>query len=487
VIERILVANRGEIARRIIRTARRMGIETVLAAHEVDVGSKAAEEADALVPLQADSAVAAYLDGAQMVRVALDRRCDAVHPGYGFLSENASFAQQVTRAGLTWIGPQAELIDLMGDKIRARAFASRCDVPLVPSASGENDAEIVRAAEDIGYPVLVKAAAGGGGKGMKIARGPGELLAVIAIARSEARRYFGDDRVYVEKLISQPRHIEVQVLGDSHGNVVHLGERECSIQRRFQKIIEEAPAPSFDDHLRARICEAAVAIARESGYVNAGTVEFVVGNDGGFHFLEMNTRLQVEHPVTELVTGLDLVEWQIRVARGERLAFTQQDIPARGHAIECRVYAEDAACGFVPSIGRIERYVEPSGEGIRVDAGVQEGDEVTSFFDPMLAKLVVWAGSRQGAIELAERALRDYCFIGPKTNIGFLRAILDHPVFARGEVDTGFIDLHGAALDAVVAEKTELDPQVAAVLAALSIPEARLPRNPLAHLGAWRN
>jgi propionyl-CoA carboxylase alpha chain/3-methylcrotonyl-CoA carboxylase alpha subunit/acetyl-CoA/propionyl-CoA carboxylase biotin carboxyl carrier protein len=464
-----------------------MGIETVLAVHQLDVGSRAARDADVIAPIEADSAVAAYLDGAQIVQVAVDQRCDAIHPGYGFLSENARFADQVMRAGLIWIGPRAEVIDLMGDKIRARDFARQCGLPLVPSADGETDAEIKRAAGEIGYPVLVKAAAGGGGKGMKIARDPGELLAAVARARAEAGRYFGDDRVYVEKCIAQPRHIEVQVLGDAHGGIVHLGERECSIQRRFQKIIEEAPAPSLNDDLRARICKAGLVLAQEAGYANAGTVEFVVGGDGQFHFLEMNTRLQVEHPVTELVTGLDLVEWQIRIARGERLAFSQQDVTVRGHAIECRIYAEDAASEFLPSVGRIERYVEPPGDLVRLDSGVQEGDEITSFFDPMLAKLSAWGRDRQGAIELAERGLRGYCLIGPETNIGFLRAILDHPAFRRGEVDTGFIDHYRSSLDATAAHQTELDPNVAAILAALSLPEAQLSRSPLARLGAWRN
>lgn len=371
-MKHILVANRGEIALRVIRTAHRLGIKTTLAAHAVDLKSVASQAADRTAQIFGDPPVSAYLDIGQLIKVALDCGCDAVHPGYGFLSENATFAAQVEAAGLCWVGPSPDVIDLMGDKIRAREFAHRCGLPLVPFALDSGHQEFRDTVLALGFPVLVKAAAGGGGKGIKIVRQEIDLDRAIAQARSEALRYFGDERIYAERFVERPRHIEVQILADQFGKVIHLGERECSIQRRFQKIIEETPSVAIDADLRSQICGAAVALAKASQYRNAGTVEFILGPDREFYFLEVNTRLQVEHPVTELVTGLDLVEWQLRIASGEALPFEQFDVASNGHAIECRINAEDTRSGFVPSSGVLARYIEPVGEGIRVDSGVRE-------------------------------------------------------------------------------------------------------------------
>jgi acetyl/propionyl-CoA carboxylase alpha subunit len=485
----LLIANRGEIALRIIRTAKRLGLRTVVVAHEADHGSPATKAADIVVPIHGKTGVAAYLDGAQIIEAARQAGAGAIHPGYGFLSENAAFARAVTEAGIGFVGPTPEAIDLMGDKVRARAFVAKNDFPVAPSAIEDDEpATFIERARALGAPLLVKPSAGGGGKGMRIVRNMALLEQEIAQARSEGERYFGDGRLYVERFVEQPRHIEVQVMGDAHGTVVHLGERECSVQRRFQKIVEETPSPALTADERRRICEAAAGIARAAGYRNAGTVEFIYGR-GEFYFLEMNTRLQVEHPVTEMVTGIDLVETQLRVAAGEKLAFAQDDIRADGHSIELRVYAESAARGFTPTTGPILKLRRPTGDGVRVDLGIAEGQRVTTNFDPMLAKLIVHAPDRAGAIGRAREALADFALLGCETNIGFLDRLIADPAFAAGEVHTGWLDANPA-----LAADPEITPDVRRTLAALAALATRAVRDgadavpPLhAAIGGWRN
>ena len=426
--ERVLVTNRGEIAVRIMRTLAALGIESVAVHGPPDARALHVRSADRAV------AVASYLDPAAIVAAALATGAQAVHPGYGFLSENPAFAQAVVDAGLTWIGPPPEAIALMGDKARAKEAAQAAGVPTVP------------AGDDGGYPVVVKAVAGGGGKGMRVVRAPEELEEATAAARREAQAAFGDDRVMIERYLERPRHIEVQVIADAHGNVLHLGERECSLQRRHQKVVEEAPSPVVDAELRARMGAAACDLARAAGYVNAGTVEYIATQDGEFFFLEMNARLQVEHPVTELVTGVDLVELQLRVAAGEPLPLTQDDIVLRGHAVEARVYAEDAAAGFLPSTGRVVAYREPAGAGVRVDSGIAQGSEVTSDYDPMLAKVIAHGPDRATALARLERALAHTLVAGPTTNTPYLRALIGRPEVRAGEIDTGLIERLGDAI-----------------------------------------
>jgi acetyl/propionyl-CoA carboxylase alpha subunit len=485
----LLIANRGEIALRIIRTAKRMGLRTVLVAHEADRGAPAHAAADVVVPIEGRTGVAAYLDGAQIIEAARATGAGAIHPGYGFLSENAGFARAVTAAGIAFVGPTPEAIDLMGDKVRARAFVARHGFPVAPSAIEDDDpASFLARARALGPPLLVKPSAGGGGKGMRIVRDLALLEQEVAQARSEGQRYFGDGRLYVERFVDEPRHIEVQVMGDAHGTVVHLGERECSVQRRFQKIVEETPSPALSDAERSRICETAAGIARAAGYRNAGTVEFIYGG-GAFYFLEMNTRLQVEHPVTEMVTGIDLVEVQIRVAAGEPLAFGQDDIRADGHAIELRIYAESAARGFTPTTGPVLALRLPCGEGIRVDAGIAEGQQVTTAFDPMLAKLIVHAPDRSAAISRAREALARFALIGCETNVGFLDRLMADPAFAAGAVHTGWLDAHPGLTD-----EPPPGPALRLKLAAIAALVTRAVRDeadaiPALHaaLGGWRN
>jgi acetyl-CoA/propionyl-CoA carboxylase biotin carboxyl carrier protein len=485
----LLVANRGEIALRIVRTAKRLGLRTVVVAHEADRGSPATLAADAVVLIHGRTGVAAYLDGAQIIEAARKTGAGAIHPGYGFLSENAAFARAVAEAGIAFVGPTPEAIDLMGDKVRARAFVARHGFPVAPSAIEDDDpATFVARARALGAPLLVKPSAGGGGKGMRIVRDMALVEQEIVQARSEGERYFGDGRLYVERFVEQPRHIEVQVMGDAHGTVVHLGERECSVQRRFQKIVEETPSPALTADERARICEAAAGIARAAGYRNAGTVEFIYGR-GEFYFLEMNTRLQVEHPVTEMVTGIDLVETQLRVAAGERLRFSQVDIRSSGHSIELRVYAESAARGFTPTTGSVLALRLPRGEGVRVDVGIAEGQRVTTAFDPMLAKLIVHAPDRDAAIARARKALGDFALLGCETNLGFLDRLVADPAFAAGEVHTGWLD----ANPALVADP-EITPDLRRQLAAIGALATRAIRDaadavpPLhAAIGGWRN
>ena len=487
-IRKLFIANRAEIALRIVRTARRLDIATVVPWHHQDPFGPARLEADETVEVFGDPPVAAWLDIPGIVRAALESGCDAIHPGYGFLSENAGFARAVTQAGLTFVGPPAAVIELMGDKISARRFALAHDVPVAASADeAEDPSTFAERARAVGFPLLIKGAAGGGGKGMQIVRREQGLAEAIALARAESQRYFGDGRLFAERFVERPRHIEVQVFGDTRGQVIHLGERECSIQRRFQKLIEESPAPSLHSGLRDRICRAAVRLAAAAGYVNAGTVECLVSPSGEFFFLEMNTRLQVEHPVTEMVTGLDLVELQLRVAQGEPLPIGQGEVRCGGHAIECRILAEDADAGFVPDTGKLLLLRTPAGPGVRFDCGVSEGAPVTAAFDSMLAKLVVHGADRSLAVSRMCSALAETVMLGVTINNGFLARILRHPAFARGETDTGFLERHKRELAPAAPSAGER--QAVLAVAASANPDlapTRVPE-PYASMGAWRN
>ncbi|MGK5499560.1 biotin carboxylase N-terminal domain-containing protein [Streptomyces sp. URMC 125] len=451
----VLVANRGEIAVRVIRTLRRLGVRSVAVFSDADAGARHVREADTAVRIGPAPATESYLSAERLLDAARRTGAQAVHPGYGFLAENAAFARAVEEAGLVFVGPPAGAIELMGDKIRAKETVRAAGVPVVPGSSGSSltDAELAAAALEIGMPVLLKPSAGGGGKGMRLVRDEAALADEIAAARREARGAFGDDTLLVERWIDGPRHIEIQVLADGHGTVVHLGERECSLQRRHQKIIEEAPSPLLDEATRAAMGEAAVRAARSCGYRGAGTVEFIVpgGDPGSYCFMEMNTRLQVEHPVTELITGLDLVEWQLRVAAGEPLAFGQEDVSLRGHAVEARICAESArATGgrvdFLPSAGTVHLLSEPSGEGVRVDSGLAEGTEVGTDYDPMLAKVIAYGPDRPSALRRLRGALAGTTVLGVETNTAFLRALLEHPAVLSGDLDTGLVDRDAASL-----------------------------------------
>lgn len=438
---KVLIANRGEIACRVIRTCRRLGVRTVAVFSDADADALHVRLADEAHRLGPPPAVESYLLAERIVEACRATGAEAVHPGYGFLSERASFARALEEAGVAFVGPPAAAIEAMGDKIESKRLARAAGVSTVPGtldAVGD-PAEALKVAREVGYPVMVKASAGGGGKGMRIAHDDAGLLEGLERARSEARSSFGDDRVFIEKYVVEPRHIEIQVLGDRHGNLVHLGERECSIQRRHQKVVEEAPSPLLDEATRRAMGEQAVALARAVGYHSAGTVEFIVDRDRDFYFLEMNTRLQVEHPVTELVTGLDLVELMLRVAAGERLPLSQEEVRLDGWAVEARVYAEDPRKGFLPSTGRLVRYEEPAGEGIRVDSGVAEGGEVSMFYDPMIAKLCAHGPDRATAVSRLRDALDAFVIRGPGHNIPFLGAVLANPRFAAGRLSTGFI------------------------------------------------
>ena len=443
---KILIANRGEIAVRIIKTCRRMGIATVVVYSEADADSMAVEMADESVFIGGSPAAESYLVADKIVAACRATGAQAVHPGFGFLSENAGFAKRLADEDIVFIGPNPKAIEAMGDKIESKKFAAKAGVSTVPGHVGEIDdvAHALKIAADIGYPVMIKASAGGGGKGIRVAWNQQDVEEGFPAVRAEAKASFGDDRIFIEKFIESPRHIEIQVLGDKHGNVVHLFERECSIQRRNQKVIEEAPSPLLDEATRAAMGAQAVALAQAVNYDSAGTVEFVAGQDKSFFFLEMNTRLQVEHPVTELITGVDLVEQMIRVAYGEKLAFQQSDLSINGWAIESRIYAEDPYRGFLPSIGRLVRYSPPhEGEAgaakVRNDAGVREGDEISMFYDPMISKLSTWGPDRKGAIAAMGRALEDFHIEGLGQNIPFLAAVMDQERFVSGKLSTNYI------------------------------------------------
>lgn len=489
-INKVLIANRGEIACRIFCTLDRMAIPGAVVYHAVDECSPAVKMAAEAVEIDGPTPVAAYLDVAQIVDACKQTGADAVHPGFGFLAENPGFASRLREEGITFIGPLPETIELMGNKVAARTFCIENDFPLAPSVT-EADAgeDFAGHAREIGVPLLIKAAAGGGGKGMHIVQEIDDLPQAVRLAKGEAQRAFGNDEVYAERYVERSRHIEVQVLADDYGNVVHLGERECSIQRRFQKIIEESPAPGLEQELRERICATAVEITRKAGYRNAGTVEFILAPEGEFYFLEMNTRLQVEHPVTEMVTGLDLVELQVRVARGEPLPLTQGQVKADGHAIELRLYAEDPENDFLPATGPLLAYRMPAGEAVRVENGFAEGMTVSSAFDPMLAKLIVHGRDRSRAIERGVTALKETLVLGVTTNVDYLTRILSHPAYVAGQVHTGFIPQHAADLSRPPLGKEERNLLLAA--AALSSREFTDPAfkvpEPYDFLGNWRN
>ncbi|AYG82728.1 Acetyl-/propionyl-coenzyme A carboxylase alpha chain [Streptomyces hundungensis] len=446
----VLVANRGEIAVRVIRTLRQLGIRSVAVFSDADAEARHVREADTAVRIGPAAASESYLRPELLIEAARRTGAQAVHPGYGFLAENAGFAQACAEAGLVFIGPPAEAISLMGDKIRAKETVQKAGVPVVPGSSGSglSDAQLADAAREIGMPVLLKPSAGGGGKGMRLVREEALLGDEIAAARREARASFGDDTLLVERWIDRPRHIEIQVLADNHGHVIHLGERECSLQRRHQKIIEEAPSVLLDEATRAAMGEAAVQAARSCGYSGAGTVEFIVpGSDpSSYYFMEMNTRLQVEHPVTELITGVDLVEWQLRVAAGEQLPYEQKDITLTGHAIEARLCAEDPSRGFLPSGGTVLALREPQGDGVRTDSGLSEGTEVGSLYDPMLSKVIAYGPDRATALRKLRAALADTVTLCVPTNAGFLRRLLAHPAVVAGELDTGLVEREADSL-----------------------------------------
>ncbi|MDW4907526.1 biotin carboxylase N-terminal domain-containing protein [Streptomyces sp. ADMS] len=445
----VLVANRGEIAVRVIRTLRSLGVRSVAVYSDADADARHVREADTAVRIGPAAAAESYLSVPRILEAAARTGAQAVHPGYGFLAENASFARACVEAGPAFIGPPADAISLMGDKIRAKETVRAAGVPVVPGSSGSGltDTELADAAREIGMPVLLKPSAGGGGKGMRLVREAGALAEEIAAARREARASFGDDTLLVERWVGRPRHIEIQVMADAHGNVVHLGERECSLQRRHQKLVEEAPSVLLDDRTRSAMGEAAVQAARSCGYEGAGTVEFIVpgGDPSSYYFMEMNTRLQVEHPVTELVTGLDLVEWQLRVAAGEPLSFGQEDVRLTGHAVEARICAETVsvragARGFLPSGGTVLALREPSGDGVRTDSGLTEGTEVGSLYDPMLSKVIAYGPDRPTALRKLRAALAETVTLGVPTNAGFLRRLLAHPAVVAGELDTGLVE-----------------------------------------------
>jgi acetyl-CoA carboxylase biotin carboxylase subunit len=465
--KKVLIANRGEIAVRVMRACREMGIASVAVFSDVDRGSLHVSKADEAYLLGTAPARESYLNVAKILDVARKCGAEAIHPGYGFLSENAQFARACPEAGIKFIGPPPAAMELMGSKTRARAAMKAAGVPVVPgSARGLSVAEAEALAAQIGFPVMIKAAAGGGGKGMRLVNKPGDLRSSFETAQSEALRSFNDGEIYLEKFIENPRHIEIQVLGDEHGNVVYLGERECSVQRRHQKVIEEAPSAIVDADMRQRMGAVAVQAAQSAGYTNAGTVEFLVDAKRNFYFLEMNTRLQVEHPVTELVTGLDLVHLQFRIACGEELPFRQQDVLLRGHAIECRIYAEDPENNFFPSPGTITKLLRPSGPGVREDSGVYEGWTVPLDYDPMLSKLIAYAPDRPAAIARMRRALDEYFVGGIKTNLPLFRRILEHPDFITASIDTGFLDRLLATTASPANDRNELA-EIAAVSAAL--------------------
>ncbi|MXP64737.1 acetyl-CoA carboxylase biotin carboxylase subunit [Roseomonas sp. M0104] len=489
--ETILIANRGEIACRVIRTARRMGIRAVAVHSEADAGAMHVAMADESRLLGPAPARESYLRIEAVIAAARAAGAEAIHPGYGFLSENAEFAEACAGAGIRFIGPPPAAIRAMGSKSAAKALMEHAGVPLVPGYHGEDQSPAVlrEAANRIGFPLLIKASAGGGGKGMKVVRSAGELEEALALAKGEALSAFGDDHVLLERYLTRPRHIEIQVFADGHGNFLHLFERDCSIQRRHQKVVEEAPAPGMDAARREAMGRAACDAARAIGYVGAGTVEFIAEGEA-FHFMEMNTRLQVEHPVTEAITGQDLVEWQLRVAAGQPLPLTQQALRIAGHAVEVRLYAEDPARDFAPSTGRVEHLRFPAAAGgIRVDTGIREGDAVTVHYDPMIAKIIAHGPDRAGALARLDQALAATEIAGPATNLGLLRAILQQPEFRAGAVDTGFIERHGGVLLAPpgAAPRTALAAAAAHLLARrVGSADPADPHSPWAEATAWR-
>ncbi len=491
-ITKLLVANRGEIALRVMRSAKEMGIQTVAVYSEADRHALHVRFADESICIGPPPSAESYLRGEKIIAVALQLGADAIHPGYGFLSENEAFAMAVIKAGLLFVGPPPEAIRIMGSKLAAKNAAAQFKVPLVPGTA-EPISDIVKAkkvSKEIGYPILIKASAGGGGKGMRVVNREEEFDEQMERAVSEAISSFGDGSVFIEKYVTNPRHIEFQILGDQHGHLVHLFERECSIQRRHQKVVEEAPSSILTPELRAKMGKAAVDAARSCGYFNAGTVEFILDDKMNFYFLEMNTRLQVEHPVTEQITGLDLVNLQIRIAEGEELPFQQEELRINGHAIEVRVYAEDPSNNFLPDIGTLKTYRRPQGHGIRVDDGFEEGMAISFYYDPMIAKMICHAASREAAIEKTIRAINDYQITGVETTLGFCRFVMEHPAFRSGAFDTKFVEQYFTPDVLNVQSENPDQDVIAAALAATVFANQAAPVPTSGHSGTgskWKN
>lgn len=490
VFKKILIANRGEIAVRIIKSAKKLGIQTVAIYSEVDRNALHVKKADEAYCIGIQELSETYLNIEKIIDAAKKSESDAIHPGYGFLAENPLFVAACEKAGIVFIGPHTQAIKLMGNKIASREFVAKLGIPMTQAITG-SPKELLKKASKIPLPILVKAAAGGGGKGMRIVRDLKNLEEILESTSREAKNYFGDESVFIEKYVEEPRHIEIQILGDTHGNVVHLFERECTIQRRYQKIIEESPSPTLTPDIRAKMGNAAVNIAKAVDYNSAGTVEFLVDKDLNFYFLEMNTRIQVEHPVTEMVTDVDLVEEQILVAQGSQLRLKQKDLKQTGHAIECRIYAEDPANNFMPSPGKMTFYKQPEGENIRVDSGIEKAVEIQSFFDPMIAKQVVWADNREIAIEKSITALREFIVQGIKTNIGYLLGMLMHKAFSTNKLSTKFCDEHTEDILAEVAKNKQkvgtTYPILAYALYTLNHEKKLNPKNIWEQIGYWRN
>jgi acetyl-CoA carboxylase biotin carboxylase subunit len=495
--KKILIANRGEIAVRIIKACQELGIASVAVYSEIDRSALHVQTADEAVEIGPAPAPDSYLNMDRIIEAAEKTGSEAIHPGYGFLAENAEFARRCEEAGLVFIGPNSKAMALVGDKVKSRQTLEKADVPLIPGMQRvfKDIESYVKEARSIGYPVMIKASAGGGGKGMRIASNDGELKSGIESGQREAKGAFGDESVYLEKYIENPRHVEFQILADNHGQVVHLFERECSIQRRHQKIVEESPSQALDPDLRTRMGEAAKEVVRATGYNNAGTVEFLLDKNKNFYFLEVNARLQVEHPVTELITGIDLVHQQIAMASGQKLPFSQEDLQQRGHSIECRIYAEDPHNNFLPSSGKVVYLKEPRGPGIRHDCGIYSGSEVPIFYDPILAKLIVWARDRDRACARMIHALNDYVVLGIKTTIDFLKDVIAHPEFLAGSTTTGFIQDHFDGWKGK--DRTDLQQKIIAAAAAFTglkapsykreVGEARTAvYSPWRNLGKWR-
>lgn len=493
--KKVLVANRGEIAVRIIKACQEMGIRTVAIYSEVDKDAPHVQLADFTINLGDPTPIESYLNIPKIIKIAQETGAEAIHPGYGFLAENPDFAQSCNDVGVKFIGPPPKVISLMGDKIAAKMTMEKAGVPVIPGYHGEkqDNASLIREGKKIGFPLLVKAAAGGGGKGIRIVHSENGLEESIEGAKRESKSAFGDDTVFIEKYLDKPRHIEFQILADEHGNIIHLFERECSIQRRHQKIIEETPSPVMTPQLREKMGKAAVDAAKAAGYTNAGTIEFMVDGNLNFYFMEMNTRLQVEHPVTEMTTGVDLAKWQLRIASGEKLTLKQSDLIQRGHAIECRIYAEDPANGFLPSVGTLEKVQAPTGPNIRDDTGIYTGMTVTPYYDPMLAKLVTYAENRDECIKKMIWALSHYIVMGVTTNISFLKKVLEHEQFKKGNITTHFIDNYfkdwtitkdGLPIDAIIALAI-YDSMHSKKQEIVRYKEAD-PHSPWKHVGRWR-
>ncbi len=494
-LKKVLVANRGEIAVRIIKACQELGINTVAIYSDVDKKAPHVQLADETISIGDPTPLQSYLNIPKIIKLAHEVGAEAIHPGYGFLAENPDFANSCNDIGIKFIGPSFKVISLMGDKIEAKKIMEKAGVPVIPGYHGDkqDNKSLIEEGKKIGFPLLVKAAAGGGGKGMRIVHSEDKLNEAIESSKRESKSAFGDDTVFLEKYLDKPRHVEFQILGDEHGNIIHLFERECSIQRRHQKIIEETPSPVMNTKLRKKMGESAVAAAKAVGYTNAGTVEFMIDKNLNFYFMEMNTRLQVEHPITEMTTGIDLAKWQLKIASGEKLTIKQEDLIQRGHAIECRIYAEDANKGFLPSIGTLERVEAPTGPNIRDDSGIYTGMKITPYYDPMLAKIITYAENREENINKMIWALSHYVIMGVTTNISFLKNVLEHEEFKKGNITTHFIDNYFK--DQIeVKDKLPVDAIIAlAVYDSLHKKTQEIvrykeadPHNPWKHVGRWR-